>query len=279
MKPSTRAFFAAALFWLAFAALLHVLVALGVSGTWGAMVHALLFGWITSMIAAVNYHTMPVFAARDFLSQRTIWAHWLALASGLATTEAGLLLPVQALVVAGLLLECGAALLFLINVVQLLRLGTPRPRAATPPIAHQPQIDRLGTQATKASGLCLPLALTLLLVAQLGWGGEWALAAEHLTALGWVMLMIVGVGYHVLPRFSGVGVRGVGWAWAQLACHLGALLLMVPALAFGWGRLFAIGGVLMAAALVLFAWTIWPTLQPIRLPPRAIPLIVKERAP
>ena len=31
------------------------------------------------------------------------------------------------------------------------------------------------------------------------------LAAEHLVVLGWVMLMIVGVAYHVLPRFSGCG--------------------------------------------------------------------------
>jgi hypothetical protein len=279
VKPSTRAFFGAALFWLAFAALMHVLVAIGVSGAWGAMVHTLLFGWLTSMIAAVNYHTMPVFAARDFPSQRTIWAHWLGLASGLATTVAGMLLAMQSLVVSGLVLECSAALLFLLNVVQLLRRGAPRPRPVAPAIAGQPQIDRLGTQATKASGLCLPLALALLLVSRLGWSGEWALAAEHMAALGWVMLMIVGVGYHVLPRFSGVGVRGAGWARAQLACHLGALLLMVPALAFGWSRLFAVGGVLMAAALGLFAWTVWPTLQPIRLRPGVIPLIVKERAP
>jgi hypothetical protein len=182
-------------------------------------------------------------------------------------------------VVAGLLLECGAALLFLLNVVQLLRRGVSRRRAAAPAIADQPQIDRLGTQATKASGVCLPLALILLLASQLGWSGEWALAAEHLTALGWVMLMIVGVGYHVLPRFSGVGVRGVGWARAQLVCHISALLLMVSALAFGWGWLFVVGGVLMAAALGLFAWTIWPTLQPVRLRSGPIPLIVKEPAP
>ncbi|HEU5101712.1 MAG TPA: hypothetical protein VFU22_21970, partial [Roseiflexaceae bacterium] len=167
---------------------------------------------------------------------------------------------------------------FLFNVVQLLRRGAPRPRAPMPPIAGQPLIDRLGTQATKASGVCLPLALGLLLASRLGWSGEWALAAEHLAALGWVMLMIVGVAYHVLPRFTGVAVRGVSWARAQLACHLGALLLMVPALAFGWGMLFALGGMLMAGALGLFAWTIWPTLQPLQPRPRSIPLTVKEQS-
>jgi hypothetical protein len=254
-------FFGAALFWLICAALLHILAAIGVSGAWGAMVHTLLFGWITNMIIAVNYHTMPVFSGRDFPSQRTIWAHWLALSIGLICTAAGLLLAVQVLVVVGLLLECGAALLFCFNIVQLLRRGLPRARAATPPIAYQPQIDRLGTLATKGSGLCLPLALGVLLGSQLGWPGEWALAAEHLTALGWVMLMIVGVGYHVLPRFTGKGVRGLGWARVQIVCHLSALLLMIPALGFGWSGVFALGGVLMAVALGLFAWIVWPTLQ------------------
>jgi hypothetical protein len=168
--------------------------------------------------------------------------------------------------------------MFVVNVVQLFRRGTPRARPAPPPIANQPRIDRLGTHATKASGMCLPLALGLLLGSRMGWPGEWALAAEHLAALGWIMLMIVGVAYHVLPRFTGVGVRGIGWARAQLACHLGGLLIMVPALGFGWAGLFAIGGALVASATGLFAWTIWPALQPIRQRPGSIALTIKEHS-
>jgi hypothetical protein len=230
------------------------------------------------MIVAVNYHTMPVFAARDFPSLALIWLHWLLLAAGLAVAVAGLLLIVQALVIAGLLVELGAAALFVVNIVQLFRRGTPRDRAPSPPIANQPQIDKLGTQATKASGICLPLALGLLLGSRMGWLGEWALAAEHLAALGWIMLMFVGGAYHVVPRFSGTAVRGVGWARAQLACHLGGVLIMVPALGFGWGGLFALGGALTASAVGLFAWTIWPALQPIRQRPGSIALAIKERS-
>ncbi len=277
MKANTRAFFAAALFWLVLAALLHLLVVLGASGAWAAMVHAILFGWITTMIAAVNYHTMPVFAARDFPSPALIWMHWLLLAGGAAIAVAGLLFIVQALVIAGILMELGAAALFVVNIVLLFRRGMPRGRAAPPPIASQPQIDRLATQATKASGVCLPLALGLLLGARLGWPGEWALAAEHLAALGWIMLMTVGVAYHVLPRFSGTGLRGVGWARAQLACHLGGLLIMVSGLGFGWSGLFAFGGALIACATGLFAWTIWPALQLVRQRAGSIALTIKER--
>ncbi|MBS1966568.1 MAG: hypothetical protein JST60_12260 [Chloroflexi bacterium SZAS-1] len=276
MKPSTRAFAGAALFWLALAALLHVLAVLGRPGAWGAMVHTLLFGWITSMIVTVNYHTVPVFSGRDFPSQPPIWAHWWLLAGGVALAVAGQLADLPVLSIAGIAGELAAALCFMLNIVLLLRYGPARPRMPAPPIANQPQIDRLGTQATRASGMCLPLALVLLLGARSGWPGEWVLAAEHLAALGWIMLMIVGVSYHVLPRFSGQGVRPGPWVRAQLACHFAAVLLMVPALGFGWGGLFAVGGTLMAVALGLFAWTIWPALRPVLPRPGVISLAVRE---
>jgi hypothetical protein len=89
--------------------------------------------------------------------------------------------------------------------------------------------------------------------------------------------MIAGGAYPVLPRFTGSGTRGHVSAQTQVLCHLGALLLMVPALGFGWALLFGLGGLLMAAAIALFVWTIWPALQPLRMPPAAIPLTLKER--
>jgi hypothetical protein len=75
--------------------------------------------------------------------------------------------------------------------------------------------------------------------------------------------MIVGVAYHVLPRFTGLSTRGLPWARAQLTCHFAALILMVLALGLGWSWLFALSGLLMTLALALFAWTVWPTLKPL----------------
>ena len=179
----------------------------------------------------------------------------------------------------GLLLQIGGALVFVANTILLFRRGAPRPhRPPAPLIAGQPLVDRTGASATKAAGICLPSALLLLLAAQLGWiGGQWTLAAEHLAALGWMTLMIVGVAYHILPRFSGCGTRGPAWARAQLLSHIGALALIVLALGFGWPRGFALGGFVMALALGLFAWTIWPTLRAIQLQPAPSALAFKER--
>jgi hypothetical protein len=263
MIGSTRAFVIAGLIALPAAALLHLLALLGVAWAWPAMVHLMLFGWITGLIYAVNFRTMPVFSARDFPYPRLIWAQWAAWSAGVALATAGTLADWRGGQAAGLLLQLIAALAFLANTILLFTHGPRRPhRPPPPPIAGQPRVDRVGTQATQLAGLSLPLALLLLLATRLEWiSGSWLLAAEHLATLGWMMLMIVGVAYHVLPRFSGIGMRGPAWARAQLLCHLGALALMAPALGFGWAWAFAAGGLLMTLALGLFAWTIWPTIN------------------
>jgi hypothetical protein len=263
MIGSARAFLIAGLIALPTAALLHLFALLGMSRAWPAMVHLTLFGWITALIYAVNVHTMPVFSARDFPEPRLIWAQWSAWCAGVALATTATLAAWRGAEVAGLLLQLIAALLFLVNTILLFVSGPRRPHhPLPPPVANQPRVDGIGTQATKLAGLSLPLALLLLLAVRLGWiSGSWLLAAEHLAALGWVMLMIVGVAYHVLPRFSGVGTRGPAWARTQLLCHVVALALMVAALGFAWIWAFAAGGMLMALALGLFAWTVWPTIN------------------
>ena len=262
MTGSTRAFVIGGLIALPAAALLHLLALLGAGRAWPAMVHLMLFGWITALIYAVNVHTIPVFSGRDFPYPRLIWAQWAAWCAGVALATIGSLAGWRGGEVAGMLLQLSAALTFVANTALLFLRGPRRAhRPPPPPIADQPRVDRIGTRATALAGLSLPLALLLLLALRLGWiSGSWLLAAEHLAALGWVMLMIVGVAYHVLPRFSGAGTRGPSWARAQLLCHLGALTLMVPALGFAWTWAFAAGGLLMALALGLFAWTIWPAI-------------------
>jgi hypothetical protein len=263
MISSTRAYLIAALIALPAAALLHLLALLGMGRAWPAMVYLTLFGWITGLIYAVNFHTMPVFSARDFPYPRLIWAQWSAWCAGVALAATATLAAWRAVEAAGLLLQLIAALIFSANTILLFVAGPRRPhRPPPPPIADQPRVDRIGTQATKLAGLSLPMALLLLLARRLEWiSGSWLLAGEHLAALGWVMLMIVGVAYHVLPRFSGVGTRGPAWAGIQLLCHVAALAVMVPALGFAWAWAFAAGGILMTLALGLFAWTVWPTIR------------------
>ena len=279
MSRSTRAFVGSSLAALVGAAGLHGLFLAGQNTVWTAAVYLMLFGWITGIICAVSYHTMPVFSGRDFPRPRLIWLHWAAFTTGVVVATPALIMFWRPGIVGGLLLQGTAALVFVANTVLLFRSGRRRPQQPVPPaLVGQREVDLVGRRATQVSALSLPVALGLLaLVWSGGLGAGWLLAAEHLAALGWIMLMIMGVGLHVLPRFSGAALRGARWARAALYTHLLALALMVPALGFGWSRSFAAAGVLMAVAVGFFAWTIWPALQVVR--PRAAPirLSFKER--
>lgn len=262
MSSFAKAFLISALVSLFAAALLHLLAVLFASGLWAAFVHVMLFGWISGMIMAVNYHTLPVFSGRSFVSSKPIWWHWACFSGGLLLATLGIALRWPWLETLGLTLELLGGLLFLLVVMQLMRRGKRHISPPMPPVVNQGRVDKIGTSATKAAGVALPLVFLLLLAVRLGWIHEnWLLAAEHLSALGWIMLMIVGVAYHVLPRFSARAIRGSGWAATQLAIHIVALLMIVFGLGLGLSSLFAVGGATMAVALALFAYTVWPCLH------------------
>jgi hypothetical protein len=279
MQPTTRACFAASLLALIGAAALHTAVLFGLGSAWGAFVHLTIFGWISGMIFSVNYHTMPVFTGRDFPAAWPIWAHLAAFGLGATLAPAGMLADSKALIVGGLALELLAALLFALNIALLFARGRRRALPPAPaPVQGQREVDKVGTRATAAAGLSLPTALLLLLAGRTGaLGGEWWLAAEHLATLGWILLMIVGVAYHVLPRFSGRATRGARWARRQLGLHLLSVALIVLALGFGQRPLFALGGLAMSLALALFAWVVWPTLRAVPAPSPLIQVGIKER--
>ncbi|MGM0553526.1 MAG: thioredoxin family protein [Pseudomonadota bacterium] len=86
-------------------------------------------------------------------------------------------------------------------------------------------------------------------------------AALHAFTLGFLLLLIMGLGEHMLPRFTGHPIAG-GWLWAwtpQVLVHLAILVLGA-----GWLLGAAVTGIAGAAAallaLVLFAIRVVPLL-------------------
>lgn len=278
MNASTRWFAATALVALLGSVALHFMTLVGAAWLWPAATHLTIFGWVTAMILVVSYHTMPVFSARDFPYPRLIALHYLLFAAGIALTTIGLAFVEVPVTIAGLQLEASASLVFIANIILLFRCGPKRTHGhPVTPIPSQRDIDRLGTRATKVASVCLPLSLLGLAAVYQGiLDVGWLLASEHLATLGWVMLMIVGVAVHVLPRFSGHGLRGPGWVRAQQVCHCIALGLMVFALGFDRPAVLAIGAMLMAVALGLFAATVWPALALTR-SPSSNPIMLQKR--
>jgi cbb3-type cytochrome oxidase subunit 1 len=101
-------------------------------------------------------------------------------------------------------------------------------------------------------------------------------AHVHLMLLGFVMMMITGVAYHVLPRFAGVPLpspRAAGWHW--WIANVGLVVMLVgfvrrdDGLASGTWWL-SLGGTLSGLGTLVFAWLVWRTLDA-RPPGRQVP--------
>jgi cytochrome c oxidase cbb3-type subunit 1 len=93
-------------------------------------------------------------------------------------------------------------------------------------------------------------------------------AHMHANLLGFISMMIFGVAYHVLPRFSGRGLRSPRSARIHLVLANGGLALMVAG--FGaritWPHAgtaaLALGGTASAIGAFLFIANIWITITP-----------------
>jgi cbb3-type cytochrome oxidase subunit 1 len=89
----------------------------------------------------------------------------------------------------------------------------------------------------------------------------------HMLVLGFVTMMIFGVAYHVVPRFTGHPLysrRAAGWHW--WVSNAGLLLMalgfiMRPHAGNSATPVLTAGGVLAASGAYLFAYLIWRTID------------------
>lgn len=92
-------------------------------------------------------------------------------------------------------------------------------------------------------------------------------AHMHMNLLGFVTMMIFGVGYHVIPRFSGHPLhsrRAPRWHWwmSNVGLALMAIGFALRAHALGVaGPVLGVGGTLSAAGAYTFVYVIWRTID------------------
>ena len=115
-----------------------------------------------------------------------------------------------------------------------------------------------------AAGVSLGLAMAM--------RPAWAVyrtAHLHMNLLGFVGMMIFGVAYHVIPRFTGHRLHshrlaGVQWWLANIGLALFvAGFVMLPHTMFGTPAriVVAAGGLISAAAAYIFVYNIWRTID------------------
>jgi cytochrome c oxidase cbb3-type subunit 1 len=89
----------------------------------------------------------------------------------------------------------------------------------------------------------------------------------HLNLIGWMSMMIFGVGYHILPRFSGVPLYSRKLSIVQFwAANIGLVGMTA-----GWGmnahdvaggqNILVVSSVIMFASIVLFVYNMLKTVQ------------------
>ena len=96
-------------------------------------------------------------------------------------------------------------------------------------------------------------------------------AHMHANLLGFVSMMIFGVAYHVVPRFTGRGLHEPRLASAHVWVANAGLIGMVAGFVLRVHRpegvpLLVAGALLSTAGAFMFIFNIWRTLEP--LPPR-----------
>ena len=108
--------------------------------------------------------------------------------------------------------------------------------------------------------LAVPVTRDLLFMASPG--AQWRLAHTHLNLAGFVVMIIFGVAYHILPRFAGKPLRSEAWAsahfWIATFATAGMVIGFIapPAAVLLWA-----GSVAQFAGIALGVVNLWLTIR------------------
>ncbi|WP_110517661.1 hypothetical protein [Herpetosiphon llansteffanensis] len=101
------------------------------------------------------------------------------------------------------------------------------------------------------------------------WIWYWRTAHIHAMLVGWLLNLIFGVAFWILPRLDAHGWRGSPWlVWSASGLLQAALAVLVWASIRPWSAAIAIASSLECLAAIAIAWHCWPRLQPLIIEPR-----------
>jgi cbb3-type cytochrome oxidase subunit 1 len=227
--------------------------------------HINIFGFIFMVIFGVNYHYIPIFSNRSMYSEKWANYHLYMMILGVIGMAIGLAILNRAGIVISAIFEAAGAYLFMFNIVKTF---TQKPQINKEPLKDERYIesDKIAVKFTRVSTPYLILGTTLTIFISLMPDGyiKFRPVIYHSYFLGWIAMMVFGVGYHILPRFAdnkvyslflmrlnlklaNIGIAGFIFSWL-LSLFFGSAFL---------GNLRHPFGILVASALFIFVYNIW----------------------
>lgn len=149
-------------------------------------------------------------------------------------------------------------------------LGEARTWVAAASTRQKTDMQHAGIFFSLDGRLFILAALTYLMLGGLGLVINGALLSDgaarpvalHLVTAGFMLMLVFGLGAHMLPRFTGNAIRMGAWPWIQMGLGHAGLLAYSAAFLIGVYPLAVAGGVLIWLALLVFTARIWPVLWP-----------------
>ncbi len=86
--------------------------------------------------------------------------------------------------------------------------------------------------------------------------------ALHLVTVGFVLMLIYGLGAHMLPRFTANPIRMGIWPWLQMGLAHAGMIAYTAGFLMGWHAVIVAGGAMIWSSIWLFAGRLWPVLWP-----------------
>lgn len=227
--------------------------------------HINIFGFIFMVIFGVNYHYIPIFSNRPMYSEKWANYHLYMMIAGVIGMAIGLAVLSSIGIVISAMFEAAGAYLFMLNIIKTF---TQKPQIDKEPLKDERYIesDKIAVKFTRLSTPYLLLGMTVTIFISLMSGGyvKYRPVIYHTYFLGWIAMMVFGVGYHILPRFAdnkvyslflmrlnlklaNIGIAGFVFSWL-LSLFFGSAFLSNLRHPFG---------ILTASALFIFIYNIW----------------------
>ncbi len=235
-----------------------------------ALIIVELFGFVMSMIFGVNARNLPLFmrvkpASSEALTPvlRLLPVAVILCAAGQAVAEVSTV-PGRALIALGWagLLACAA---LYVNAVGLLRPRTRQILTAGESGWYEAYVLAAYFWLAIGLGLELVTAIVQLLGSALP-ADDLFLAGLHAITVGFISMMIMGMGTRIVPAFAATRLYSRSLLIAAWACLMAGTILRVPsqvlytAVGGPFVPLLGLSGVIQLLGLMLFGWNLWRTL-------------------